>query len=61
MSIRTGKSLFIQGIGETIENIFDPILNKNIEVRGGKTIIIIAGTIVEYDPNFKLYLSTSLS
>ena len=61
MSIRTGKTLFIQGIGETVDNLLDPILTKSVETRGGKQIIMIAGTIVEYNPNFKLYLSTSLS
>ena len=35
MSVRMGKILFIQGIGETIDNIFDSVLNKNIETRGG--------------------------
>ena len=61
MSVRMGKILFIQGIGEIIDNIFDPVLHKNIETRGGIKVVVIAGAVVEYNKDFRLYLSTTLS
>lgn len=60
-AIMTGKSLMVQGVGETLDPIFDALLIKsNIQVVAGKKVIQIGSQPIEYNVNFRLYLICTL-
>lgn len=53
--------MLLQGIGETLDSVLDCILIKsNIQVQAGRKVITIGTTVVEYNPNFRIYLLTTL-
>ncbi|KAG3118423.1 Dynein heavy chain 6, axonemal [Phytophthora idaei] len=58
--IRNGKALLIEDIDETLEPSLEPILQKAIYKQGGRLLIRLGDSDVDYDPNFKLFLTTKL-
>jgi dynein heavy chain len=40
--------------------MIDSILNKSISYVGGRTLIRFADNDIDYDPNFRLYMTTKL-
>eukprot|EP00644_Phytophthora_capsici_P004659 jgi/Phyca11/7444/fgenesh1_pm.PHYCAscaffold_19_\ len=58
--IRNGKSLLIEDIDETLEPSLEPILQKAIYRQGGRVLIRLGDSDVDYDPAFKLFLTTKL-
>ena len=51
----------IEDIGETIEPSLEPVLQKSIYIQGGRKLIHLGDSDVDYDDNFKLYLTTKFS
>ncbi|CAL7933549.1 unnamed protein product [Xylocopa violacea] len=60
-SIRLGTPVLIQEVGEVLDPSLEPILLKQIFVQGGRTLIRFGDTEVEYDRNFKLYITTKIA
>lgn len=60
LCVRNGLTLLIEDIGETVDAVLDCILYKQTFVHGGRTLIRIGESDVEYDPRFQLFLSTKL-
>ncbi|KAK9295362.1 hypothetical protein QLX08_010308 [Tetragonisca angustula] len=60
-AIRLGTPVLIQEVGEVLDPSLEPILLKQIFVLGGRTLIRFVDTDVEYDSNFKLYITTKIS
>lgn len=58
--IRNGKGLLIEDIDETLEPSLEPILQKAIFKQGGRLLIRLGDSDVDYDPSFKLFLTTKL-
>ncbi|KAE9139210.1 Dynein heavy chain 6, axonemal [Phytophthora fragariae] len=58
--IRNGKALLIEDIDETLEPSLEPILQKAIYKQGGRVLIRLGDSDVDYDPAFKLFLTTKL-
>ncbi|DAZ98018.1 TPA: hypothetical protein N0F65_004508 [Lagenidium giganteum] len=58
--IRNGKALLIEDIDETLEPSLEPVLQKAIFKNGGRLLIHLGDSDVDYDPSFKLYLTTKL-
>ena len=59
-SIRIGNPVLVEDIGETLDPALEPILQKAIFTQNGRTLIRLGDTDVDYDPNFKFYLTTKM-
>ncbi|KAJ0412743.1 hypothetical protein ATCC90586_002373 [Pythium insidiosum] len=58
--IRNGKALLIEDIDENLEPALEPVLQKAIYKQGGRVLIRLGDSDVDYDPSFKLFLTTKL-
>ncbi len=58
--IRVGNPILIEDVGEILDPSLEPILNKAIFKQGGRTLIRLGDSDVDYDPAFKFYLTTKL-
>eukprot|EP00002_Diphylleia_rotans_P007300 TRINITY_DN1682_c0_g1_i3.p1 TRINITY_DN1682_c0_g1~~TRINITY_DN1682_c0_g1_i3.p1 ORF type:complete len:1955 (-),score=398.96 TRINITY_DN1682_c0_g1_i3:368-6232(-) len=58
--VRMGAPLLIQDIGEEIDPVLDPVLEKQVTKQSGRLMIRIGDNDIDYDPNFRLYLTTKL-
>ena len=58
--IRLGKSLLIEDLGEYIEPALETVLQKSYYKSGMRTIIRIGDNNVDYDANFKLFMTTKI-
>jgi dynein heavy chain len=60
-SIRNGNSLLIEDVGEVLDPTLEPILQKNlIEQGAGRYALRVGDQDVDYDMNFRLFLTTKL-
>ncbi|XP_061720397.1 dynein axonemal heavy chain 12-like [Cydia pomonella] len=55
-----GKPALIDCILEDVEAPLDPVLLKNTYMQGGKEYIALGENVIEYHPNFRLYMTTKL-
>lgn len=60
-AIRLGQPVLIENMGEFIDPVLDPILHKQVVVRGAQKILKLGENEVEYNDSFRLYLVTSLA
>ncbi|KAJ3123528.1 Dynein heavy chain 2, axonemal [Physocladia obscura] len=60
-SIQYGIPVILQGLGESIDPALDPILNKSVVKKGGLLVIKLGEKEVEYNPEFRFYLTTKLA
>ncbi|XP_017780151.1 PREDICTED: dynein heavy chain 6, axonemal [Nicrophorus vespilloides] len=60
-AIRIGLPVLIEEVGETLDPTLAPILLKQTFVQGGRTLIRLGDSDVEYDSNFRLYITTKLA
>ena len=58
--IQFGKPLLIENVGETLDPILEPILLKQIIVSGNRKLIKLGEQTIDYDENFRLYITTKL-
>ena len=58
--IRLGKPLLIEDLGEMIEPALEPVLQKAIFKNGTRVLIRLGDTDVDYDVNFKLYMTSKM-
>merc|ERR1719399_310316 len=59
--IRVGAPLLIEDIGEMLDPGLEPVLQKAVFVNGGRKQIHLGDSDVDYDDNFKLYISTKMA
>ncbi|XP_015429803.1 PREDICTED: dynein heavy chain 6, axonemal, partial [Dufourea novaeangliae] len=60
-SIRLGTPVLLQEIGETLDPSLEPVLLKQIFMLGGRMLIRFGDTDVDYDKNFRLYITTKIA
>lgn len=58
MALRFGNPVLFENISTEIDPLLDPILEKNIINKAGVQYIPVGDQEVEFDPNFKLFLTT---
>lgn len=61
MAITYGFPFLFEDVDEYIDPVIDNILEKNIKVNGGRKFIVLGDKEVDFDPNFRLYLTTRLA
>ncbi|CAE1329165.1 DNAH [Acanthosepion pharaonis] len=59
--IRIGIPVLIEDIGETLDPALEPILLKQTFQQGGRLMIRLGDSDIEYDKNFRLYMTTKIS
>uniref|UniRef100_A0A7S2P1M5 Uncharacterized protein n=1 Tax=Leptocylindrus danicus TaxID=163516 RepID=A0A7S2P1M5_9STRA len=60
-AIQFGLPVLIENVGETLDPVLDPILLKQIVSSNGLPTIKLGDNTIEYDPKFRIYISTTLS
>jgi dynein heavy chain, axonemal len=58
--IRNGKPLLLEDLGEQIEPALEPVLQKAVYRSGNRMLIRLGDSDVDYDSNFKLYMTTKM-
>ena len=58
--VQYGYPVLLENVGETVDNILEPLLTKAIYKSGGSMVVNIGDSVVEYHTDFKLYLTTKL-
>ena len=56
-----GTTLLIENLGETLEAVLNPVIQRATIKRGSKQFIKVGDKECDFHPNFKLYLHTKLS
>nr|XP_031828293.1 dynein heavy chain 6, axonemal [Nomia melanderi] len=60
-SIRLGIPVLLQEVGEVLDPSLEPVLLKQIFLLGGRLLIRFGDTDVDYDENFRLYITTKIA
>ncbi|XP_023013028.2 dynein heavy chain at 16F isoform X2 [Leptinotarsa decemlineata] len=60
-AIRIGMPVLLEEVGETLDPTLGPILLKQTFIQGGRMLIRLGDSDVEYDENFRFYITTKLS
>lgn len=60
-AIRTGQAVLLEDVGEQLDPALEPLLQKQLVRQGGRLLLKLGDSLVEYDRNFKLYITTKLS
>ncbi|KAG8306674.1 Dynein heavy chain 10, axonemal [Homalodisca vitripennis] len=60
MAIKYGSPILFQDV-DFIDPVVDNVLEKTIKVQSGRTFMVLGDKEVDYDPNFRMYLTTKLS
>jgi dynein heavy chain len=59
-ALRTGQSILMEDLGEQIDPALEPVLLKQTTRQAGRLLIKLGDNYVEYDRNFKMYMTTKL-
>ena len=59
--VRSGHPILIEDVGESLDPALDTLLLRQTFQQGSRLLIRIGDSDVEYNPSFKLYLTTKLS
>ena len=59
-AIRIGSPVLCEDIGDTVDPALEPVLLKAVVEQGGRKILRLGETDVDYDENFRFYMTTKL-
>ncbi|XP_073398257.1 dynein axonemal heavy chain 6 [Dendrobates tinctorius] len=59
-AIRLGLPVLLEELKETLDPALEPILLKQTFVSGGRTLIRLGDSDIDYDKNFKFYMTTKM-
>jgi len=57
-SIRVGTPVLLEDVGEELDPALEPILLRQLFKQGGRLLIRLGDSDVDYDPKFKFYITT---
>ncbi|KAJ1610659.1 dynein heavy chain [Cryptosporidium canis] len=57
-SLRFGSSLLIQDVGAALDPLIYNVLNQEIHLHGGRSLITVGDSEVDFSPHFRVYLTT---
>ncbi|CAL1680177.1 unnamed protein product [Lasius platythorax] len=60
LAIKYGLPVLVQDVDE-IDPILDNVLSRNIQTAEGRTFVILGDKEVDYDPRFRIYLTTKMT
>ncbi|XP_063227776.1 dynein axonemal heavy chain 12 isoform X3 [Bacillus rossius redtenbacheri] len=59
-AVETGQPVLMENVGEELETPLDPLLAKQIFQQGSKFYINLGDSILDYDPQFRFYMTSKL-
>lgn len=60
-AIQFGSPILLENVPESLDPVLEPVLLKQVVTVGGVSTIRMGDNNVEYDPNFRLYISTKMT
>ncbi|KAJ8245285.1 hypothetical protein GJAV_G00269100 [Gymnothorax javanicus] len=60
-AIRLGLPVLLEELKETLDPALEPVLLKQTYVSGGRTLIRLGDNDVDYDKNFRFYMTTKMA
>ncbi|CAC5424056.1 DNAH [Mytilus coruscus] len=60
-AIRVGEAMLLKEVTESLDPALRPVLLRETFTRGGHTVIKLGDTEIEFNDNFRLYMTTSMS
>ncbi|XP_040003149.1 dynein heavy chain 6, axonemal [Xiphias gladius] len=60
-AIRMGMPVLLEELKETLDPVLEPILLKQTFVAGGRTLIRLGDSDIDYDKNFRFYMTTKMA
>ncbi|EKX36467.1 hypothetical protein GUITHDRAFT_97557 [Guillardia theta CCMP2712] len=60
-AIQFGNPVLLQDIGEELDSSLEPVLSKAVTKKGNSMILKLGDKEVDFNPDFKLYITTKLS
>ena len=60
LAIKYGFPFLFKNVDEYIDPVIDNVLEKNVKGGQGREFIVLGDKEVDYDPAFKLYLTSKL-
>lgn len=60
-AIRQGFPVLLEDIDESVDPSLRPILQRETFIQEGRVYLKLGEVIIDYDPHFKLYMTTKLS
>lgn len=61
MAIKYGSPILFQDVDDYIDPVAQNVTQKNVKVQSGRTFVLLGDKEVDWDPNFRLYMTTKLS
>ena len=61
LAITYGYPFLFEDVEEYIDPVIDNILNNNIITKGARKVIMLGDKEVDFDPSFRLYMTTKIS
>lgn len=60
-AVSSGYPVLIEDVGEELEPSIDPVMQKLVQNIDGRMLVRLGDMNVDYDPKFRLYLTTKMS
>ncbi|XP_066140827.1 dynein axonemal heavy chain 10 [Euwallacea fornicatus] len=61
MSIKNGTPVLFQDVDDYIDPAVENVIQKNVKLSEGRISVILGDGAVDWDPNFRLYMTTKLA
>jgi dynein heavy chain len=61
LAIQFGNPFLFENLDEELDPMIDPVLEKNTFVQAGQQMIVLGDKTVDWDPTFRLYMTTKLA
>ena len=59
-AIQFGTPVLLENVGEELDSVLEPLLVKQLFKQGGNLCIRLGDSVIEYSPEFRLYITTKL-
>jgi len=61
LAIQFGNPYLFENVDEDLDPMIDPVLERNTIVENGQRMIVLGDKKIDWDPNFRLYMTTKLA
>ncbi|CAH2003821.1 unnamed protein product, partial [Acanthoscelides obtectus] len=61
MSIKYGAPVLFQDVDDYIDPVAENVIQKNVKTVGGRVFVILGDKEVDWDPNFRMYMTTKFA
>lgn len=60
MAIKYGSPVLFQDVDDYIDPVMENVMEKNLKTVAGRTFVMLGDKEVDYDPHFRMYMTTKL-